>query len=96
MSKTSAEGVLYRRYTDSDGDCVCRLKSGKCAALNEKEPGCGTYECKFYKPKDCKDYIRLDKPPVMLIPPECYPGEWIYLDKKHMTIIFTEGSEESE
>lgn len=62
--------MLIRQYDDSDGKCFARLSCG-CSILSEQLPACGTYRCKWYKPSDCKDWVRLDSPnEVRLIPIE--------------------------
>lgn len=64
--------MLERVKWASDGRCFAKLVEG-CAVLCMQEKGCGTYRCKFYKPKDCKDWVRLnDGVTVRLYAPEEY------------------------
>ena len=51
--------MLIKMFNESDGKCFALMCDG-CLALNDCEIGCGTYRCKWYKPMDCKDWIRLD------------------------------------
>ena len=42
-----------------------------CKLLIAKEPGCCSYKCPFYKPINCRDWVRIeDKDGINLIPPE--------------------------
>ena len=52
--------------------CWALMKhDGSCRLLIAKEPGCCTYRCPFYKPVNCRDWIRIeDRHGVNLIPPE--------------------------
>ena len=44
-----------------------------CRALVRYSEECGTCVCPFYKPKECKDWIRIeDEDGINLIPPEEY------------------------
>ena len=55
---------------ESDGACFGKSIKG-CLILSKNQRGCGTYLCPFYKPTDCKDWIRLDKPNmIVMLPPE--------------------------
>lgn len=50
-------------------------KSG-CRLLMRSHEGCGSYKCPFYKPKGCKDWVRIeDRMGVNLIPPEDLGGK---------------------
>lgn len=51
--------MQIRQFYESDGKCFARLIEG-CAVLHTMHPKCGTYLCPMYKPKDCKDWVRLD------------------------------------
>ena len=56
--------------------CYAMGKFG-CTVLNERFEHCGTYKCHFYKPVNCKNWIRIeDRTGINLIPPEefksCY------------------------
>lgn len=51
--------MLVKLFDESDGKCYAETLA-ECYALKDYEVGCGTYRCKFYKPRDCKDWIRLD------------------------------------
>ena len=69
--------MLARFFYESDGKCFSKLSDG-CACLNGINKGCGTYRCKFYKPTECKDWVRLDtKYMVRLYAPEEL-GEYRY------------------
>lgn len=48
-----------KKYNESDGRCFADTRYS-CGLLLECEDGCGTYECKFYKPKGCRDWVRID------------------------------------
>lgn len=62
--------MQIRQFYETDGICFARLIQG-CAVLNGCHPKCGTYECSFYKPKDCEDWVRIDnKHMVRLFTPE--------------------------
>lgn len=57
-------------YGESNGACFGKLY-GDCSVLIERHSNCGTYYCPFYKPKDCEDWIRIDKRNyVLMLPPE--------------------------
>ena len=46
-------------------------KYGGCRILIGIHPDCGTFGCPFYKPYECKDWIRIeDNTGINLIPPE--------------------------
>lgn len=64
--------MIVRTYNDSDGRCFARMIGG-CAIFCEDAPPnkCGTYACRWYKPYDSKDWIRLDnRRCVCMYPPE--------------------------
>lgn len=64
--------VKYRRETD--GKCFADRNDG-CYVMGADAPmrGCNTYLCPFYKPKDCEDWIRIEKKNyLVMIPPEEY------------------------
>jgi hypothetical protein len=45
--------------------------SGWCSILLTTHTDCGTYRCPFYKPRGCKDWIRIeDRMGINLIPKE--------------------------
>lgn len=47
-----------------------------CRVLAKTHEGCGSYKCPFYKPKDCRDWVRIDdKMGVNIIPPEDLGGK---------------------
>lgn len=49
--------------------------SGGCRLLMRTDNGCGTYKCPFYKPRDCKEWVRIDdRMGSNLIPPEDLGG----------------------
>ena len=42
-----------------------------CMVLTKVHKDCGSYKCPFYKPHNCKDWVRIeDKTGINLIPPE--------------------------
>ena len=44
-----------------------------CRVLDITDLNCGTYKCPFYKPKGCKDWVRIeDERGINIIPPEEY------------------------
>ena len=45
--------------TDCDEKCFALGKFNECKALVRREKDCGS-ACPFYKPKGCKDWIRLN------------------------------------
>jgi len=64
-----------REYTDTDGKCFA-FEMGTCIALVTGHAECGTYMCPFYKPKDCKDWVRIEtSKEVRLYAPEDYVNE---------------------
>lgn len=69
--------MIKRKYTSMDGDCFAETYLGTCDALTERCSRCGSYICPFYKPKECKDWIRLDRPKYVELytPEEYYSGE---------------------
>lgn len=49
-----------RQKYESDGKCFAKMYSG-CKILGTPcGKDCGTYMCSFYKPMDCKDWVRHD------------------------------------
>lgn len=64
--------MLKRKYTDTDGMCFAE-KSG-CIAMQAYDiKNCGTYNCPFYKPAECEDWIKIEhKNFVELYTPEEY------------------------
>ena len=47
------------------------LARGHCLVLIRRNDNCGSYKCPFYKPKDCKAWVRIeDRQGINLIPPE--------------------------
>lgn len=45
----------------------------ECTGLTTSDERCGSYRCPFYKPKGCKDWVRIeDEDGCSLIPPEEY------------------------
>lgn len=42
-----------------------------CGLLRAREPGCCTWRCPFYKPMNCKQWVRIeDRQGINLVPPE--------------------------
>lgn len=66
--------MLHRLKIESDGTCFAYKAtaiSKYCDCLDGFHKRCGTYGCPFYKPIDCKDWIRIDrKHMVIMIVPE--------------------------
>ena len=55
------------------GECWGLLRNTCTVMRKLDKKTCGTYECPYYKPEDCEDWIRVeDKQGVNLIPPEEY------------------------
>ena len=53
--------------------CFGIMSKGKCRVLSVKSKYCGTYRCPFYKPKECRSWVRVqDKDGVNIVPPEEY------------------------
>ena len=51
--------------------CFATTRYGGCKVLAIMHEECGCYKCPFYKPKDCKDWVRIkDRTGINLIPPE--------------------------
>lgn len=53
--------MVKRKFTDSDGACNHKSCFGDCTLLKAKDEHCGTYQCPFYKPRGCKDWVRLEQ-----------------------------------
>lgn len=73
--------MLVKQRWETDGDCHALGSTGACLAMVERDPRCGTYGCIFYKPKDLKDWVRIDGKNLitMLAPEECAwngDGKW--------------------
>lgn len=47
--------------------CFAVSRDGTCKVLIKTHERCGSYKCPFYKPKNCKSWIRIGND---LIPPE--------------------------
>lgn len=61
--------MIRHEFYEKDGQCFARMVGG--CSLGRVDGHCGTYRCPFYKPKDCKDWIRMDtKYAVFLYAPE--------------------------
>ena len=56
------------------GPCIfITPRYGGCKLLTIEHKSCGTYKCPFYKPKGCKDWIRVeDRQGVSIVPEEEY------------------------
>ena len=51
--------------------CFAASWDGECRALTTPHKDCGDYRCPFYKPINCKDWVRIeDRQGINLIPPE--------------------------
>ena len=56
--------------------CAMMGLDDECIGLTGIQPGCGSYQCPFYKPVGCADWIRIeDQDGINLIPPEEYKRE---------------------
>lgn len=59
-----------------EGPCFASIGNEKhsgCRILHKIEEKCGTYKCPFYKPKGCRDWVRIDdRQGSNIIPPEEY------------------------
>lgn len=58
--------MLIRKVTDTDGECFAKCERrenpSECVALQYKGSIiCGTYDCPFYKPLGCEDWVRLEE-----------------------------------
>lgn len=65
--------MILKMKNESDGRCFAYGRYG-CRCLTSTHEECGTYRCGFYKPADCKDWIRIDRKNsvLMLTPEEAY------------------------
>ncbi len=53
--------------------CYAEMTGGACRALSEKMEYCRSERCPFYKPKGCKEWIRVeDRNGTNIVPPEEY------------------------
>ena len=51
--------------------CFALMAKGHCRILIARQRTCGTYKCPFYKPVNCKAWVRIeDRTGINLIPPE--------------------------
>ena len=51
--------------------CFALACTGDCRVLTTPDGGCGSTKCPFYKPVNCRDWIRIeDRQGINLIPPE--------------------------
>lgn len=67
LEKINLENAINLK--DVKDKCFAKTDKGVCEALWEDSP-C-TFECPFYKPTGCEDWIRLEKgAEKWLIPPE--------------------------
>lgn len=58
-----------------DAPCAMSFKQNgvACGLLTRYGKECGSAECPFYKPRGCKDWIRVeDEDGIIIIPPEEY------------------------
>lgn len=52
---------------------IGRSNNKNCRLLYKMGKDCGSYKCPFYKPRDCKDWVRVeDRLGVSIVPPEEY------------------------
>lgn len=64
-----------REYKDTDGRCFA-LMNGECGVMVLRHEACGSYECPFYKPSECKDWVRIEtQSNVLMYAPEDYVNE---------------------
>ena len=58
------------------GPCFALANNGECKALRRTHRNCGTPNCPFYKPAECKDWVRVENVwGKWLMPPEDVYGE---------------------
>lgn len=72
--KIGDEKMRVKYKDESDGRCFANRPEG-CTVMGRDAMmrGCNTYRCPFYKPKGCKDWLRVEKGvTISLIPPEEY------------------------
>ena len=51
--------------------CFAEARNNTCRVYGEKQEICRSYKCRFYKPQNCKSWIRIeDRTGINLIPPE--------------------------
>ena len=51
--------------------CFALTAIKACRIMGAIQSGCCTYKCPFYKPRDCKSWVRIeDRTGINLIPPE--------------------------
>lgn len=65
------------RISVSYGECFASIASGRgCRIMLKPDSSCGTIGCPFYKPKDCRDWIKVQDGNLFdLVPPEEYFAE---------------------
>ena len=65
---------MIRKSGDSDGNCFASVAANEgCLILSVAGSECGTYDCPFYKPSNHRDWVRIDRLPlVWLIPKDEY------------------------
>lgn len=63
--------MIRRQYSDRDGTCFASSVFNECAIMGKFDENCGSYECPFYKPRGCRDWIKIeDKGGVSIFTPE--------------------------
>ena len=68
--------INLKEVTDPCFATIGYKESSGCRVLIRMHEGCGSYRCPFYKPRDCRDWVRIeDKMGVNLIPPEDLGGK---------------------
>lgn len=61
-----------RTYDDSDGTCFAYFSTAmgeSCRICGKFLEGCGTYRCPFYKPQDCRGWVRIERKGCLLFLP---------------------------
>ena len=68
---------MIRKPEETDGPCFALIAGKECGLLIERSKECGTYACSFYKPCECKDWIRVNEPDgILFVSPEEYRKLW--------------------
>lgn len=51
--------MIVRAYKETDGKCFADSEWG-CEAMTGYHKKCGTYQCTFYKPIGCEDWVKIE------------------------------------
>lgn len=52
--------MIKREYSDTDGACFAQSVFDECKIMDSYDDNCNTYNCPFYKPEGCKDWIKIE------------------------------------